>query len=60
MTSLVSVLFTKPETVVEDYKRLMELASWQQHLTGERDLDDRARSSRALPVGASSNITLSH
>jgi hypothetical protein len=38
MSSLVSVLFTKPETVIEDYRRLMELASWRQHLTGEREL----------------------
>jgi len=38
MSSLVSVLFTKPETVIEDYKRVMELASWNQSLTGEREL----------------------
>ena len=38
MSSLVSVLFTTPETVLEDYRRLMELASWQRHLAGEREL----------------------
>ena len=38
MASLVSVIFTRPETVIEDYQRLMELASWQQHLMAEREL----------------------
>jgi hypothetical protein len=38
MASVVSVVFTKPETVLEDYKRVMELASWQDHLAGEREL----------------------
>ncbi|MEJ2721083.1 MAG: DUF362 domain-containing protein [bacterium] len=38
MGSLVSVVFTKPETVLDDYKRVMELASWDQHLKGEREL----------------------
>ncbi len=38
MASVVSVVFTKPETIIEDYKRIMELASWRDHLTGERDL----------------------
>jgi uncharacterized protein (DUF362 family) len=38
MASVVSVVFTKPETVLEDYRRVMELAGWQGHLTGEREL----------------------
>lgn len=38
MASKVAVLFTSPETVVDDYTRLMELASWQESLTGEREL----------------------
>ncbi len=38
MSSLVSVLFTKPETVIDDYRRVMELASWNKSLTGEREL----------------------
>ncbi len=38
MASVVSVVFTKPETVIEDYKKVMELASWQDHLAGEREL----------------------
>ena len=38
MASVVSVLFTRPETVVEDYQRVMELASWPATLTAERDL----------------------
>ncbi|NIM19650.1 MAG: DUF362 domain-containing protein [Candidatus Latescibacteria bacterium] len=38
MSSVVSVLFTHPERVADDYKRLMELASWRDHLSGEREL----------------------
>ena len=38
MASVVSVVKTRPETVVEDYKRAMELAGWTTHLTAERDL----------------------
>lgn len=38
MASVVSVAFTRPETIIEDYKRIMELASWRDHLTGEREL----------------------
>jgi uncharacterized protein (DUF362 family) len=38
MASVVSVVFTRPETVIEDYKRIMELASWRDFLTGEREL----------------------
>ena len=38
MASKVAVLFTRPETVVEDYQRVMELADWQDHLTAEREL----------------------
>jgi uncharacterized protein (DUF362 family) len=38
MSSLVSILFTKPETVLDDYRRVMELASWDQYLTAEREL----------------------
>lgn len=38
MASVVSVIFTKPETVVEDYRRVMELAGWQNHLGAEREL----------------------
>lgn len=38
MSSVVSVLFTSPATILEDYRRLMELASWRRHLTGEREL----------------------
>lgn len=38
MASTVSVLFTKPETVLEDYRRVMELAGWKDHLTAEREL----------------------
>ena len=38
MSSLVSVLFTRPDTILDDYRRLMELATWQHHLTGEREL----------------------
>ncbi|MFH1755944.1 MAG: DUF362 domain-containing protein [Candidatus Latescibacterota bacterium] len=38
MASVVSVVFTRPETVIDDYQRLMELASWKDCLTGEREL----------------------
>ena len=38
MASKVAVLFTSPESVLEDYQRLMELASWRESLTGEREL----------------------
>ena len=38
MASVVSVVFTKPDTVIEDYRRVMELASWEDHLRGEREL----------------------
>lgn len=38
MASRVAVLRTTPETVVADYRRVMELANWDQHLTGEREL----------------------
>lgn len=38
MASLVSVVKTSPETVLGDYKRVMELASWQAHLRAERTL----------------------
>jgi uncharacterized protein (DUF362 family) len=38
MASLVSVVFTRPETILDDYKRVMELASWQTHLGGEREV----------------------
>jgi len=38
MASKVAVLFTKPETVRQDYRRLMELAGWQDHLRAEREL----------------------
>ncbi len=38
MASVVSVVRTRPETILPDYKRVMELAHWQDHLTGERDL----------------------
>lgn len=38
MASVVSVVFTTPETVLEDYRRVMELASWEDHLRGEREL----------------------
>ena len=38
MSSVVAVIFTRPESVIEDYQRLMELASWQQHLMAEREL----------------------
>jgi uncharacterized protein (DUF362 family) len=38
MASVVSVIFTRPETVVEDYRRVMELAGWKDHLRAEREL----------------------
>jgi uncharacterized protein (DUF362 family) len=38
MASRVAVLFTTPQTVHDDYRRLMELAGWREHLTGEREL----------------------
>lgn len=38
MTSKVAVLFTSPETVLDDYRRLMEYASWRDTLAGEREL----------------------
>jgi hypothetical protein len=38
MGSVVSVVKTSPETVIADYSRVMELASWGTHLTGEREL----------------------
>jgi hypothetical protein len=38
MASNVAVLFTSPESVLDDYQRLMELASWRESLTGEREL----------------------
>lgn len=38
MASLVSVVKTSPATVIADYRRVMELAGWNRHLTGEREL----------------------
>jgi uncharacterized protein (DUF362 family) len=38
MASVVSVVFTAPETVLDDYRRVMELASWERHLGAEREL----------------------
>ena len=38
MTSVVSVVFTTPDTVVDDYRRVMEFASWRSHLRAEREL----------------------
>jgi uncharacterized protein (DUF362 family) len=32
------VLFTSPEAVLYDYRRVMELAGWRESLTGEREL----------------------
>lgn len=32
------MIFTTPETVLDDYRRVMELASWKRHLGGEREL----------------------
>lgn len=36
--SIVAVKFTTPETVLDDYTRVMELARWKEHLAGDRDL----------------------
>jgi uncharacterized protein (DUF362 family) len=38
MASVVSVVFTKPETVLDDYGRVMDLASWRSHLRADREL----------------------
>jgi uncharacterized protein (DUF362 family) len=38
MASKVAVIFTSPESVLDDYGKLMKLASWQESLTGEREL----------------------
>jgi uncharacterized protein (DUF362 family) len=38
MASKVAVLFTSPDTVLEDYRKLMELVSWREALAGDRDL----------------------
>jgi uncharacterized protein (DUF362 family) len=38
MSAVVAVVFTRPETVIEDYQRVMELASWRRYLKAERDL----------------------
>ena len=38
MSSKVAVIFTRPESVIEDYQRVMELADYRQSLTGEREL----------------------
>jgi hypothetical protein len=38
MTPVVSVVKARSETILSDYKRVMELASWQSHLTGAREL----------------------
>lgn len=38
MASRVAVLFTSPETVLEDYQKVMELAGWSDTLTGDREL----------------------
>jgi uncharacterized protein (DUF362 family) len=38
MASRVAVIFTRPDSVVADYARVMELAGWRESLTGERDL----------------------
>jgi uncharacterized protein (DUF362 family) len=38
MASKVAVLFTSPEAVLDDYQKLMELASWRESLSGEREL----------------------
>src|SRR6187401_1130424 len=37
-TARVAVVRTRPETVIDDYRRVMELASWNEHLRGDRDL----------------------
>ncbi len=36
--SKVAVVFTRPDRVLDDYTRVMELAGWRDTLTGERDL----------------------
>jgi uncharacterized protein (DUF362 family) len=38
MASKVAVLFTSPDAVLDDYRKLMELAAWRESLTGEREL----------------------
>ena len=38
MASKVAVLFTSPETVLDDYKGVMELASWSKSLRGDGEL----------------------
>jgi uncharacterized protein (DUF362 family) len=38
MASRVAVLFTSPETVLEDYQKVMELAAWSDTLSGQREL----------------------
>ncbi len=38
MPSVVSVIFTRPDRVIADYARVMELASWRDHLKGDREL----------------------
>ena len=38
MASKVAVLFTSPETVLDDYRKVMEMASWTESLGGEREL----------------------
>ncbi len=38
MSSVVSVVFTTPDTVLDDYRRVMEFASWNHHLRAEREL----------------------
>jgi uncharacterized protein (DUF362 family) len=38
VTPKVAVLFTSPEAVLDDYRRVMELAGWRESLTGEREL----------------------
>jgi uncharacterized protein (DUF362 family) len=36
--SKVAVVSTTPETVLDDYRRVMELADWHEHLSPQRDL----------------------
>ncbi len=38
MASKVAVLFTSPEAVLDDYQKVMELASWRESLSGEREM----------------------
>jgi len=38
MASRVAVIFTRPESILDDYARVMELAGWRSHLRAERDL----------------------